>query len=322
LREKEIAARFGRQAPVNPRTLTRTNFADESRERVTVSRAEVEGQLYSLVDGVIDWITSEGLSHPTLTDRWSRVVEAMNEEALRNYCVAAGRLGFDPYDGETPDISVFASHLPEESFDDLCEAAPFEELSEASVWVSNEQDRLDTAPGIDVSCFGERPPLKANEPAWRSGYRAAVVLRNNLMLEEDPLASTRSLFGEGADEIHGNAPPSVEGLLVREQDRIRSLVVAKSSGQRRFRECRATYLGWGALAGTYPLLTTASTHRQQASRAFAAEMLCPADYLRHKAGRYGLTYDKMTEIAQQLDCDAAIVEHQALNHKIPLRGIY
>lgn len=321
-REQEIATRFGEQPPVNPRALARTSFVDESRERVTVSRAEVEGQLYALVDEVLDWIDTEGVEHPRLVDRWSRVVESMNNEEMRNYCVAAGRLGFDPYDEETPDISVFASYLPEESFDDLCDAAPFEELSDASVWVSSEQDRLDRATPVDVSDFGERPALRADEPAWRSGYRAAIALRQKLKLDDDPLAATRRLFGTGADVIQGDSPPSVEGLLVREPGQVRSLVVARSSAQRRFRECRSAYLGWGAQVESYPLMTTASTHRQQASRAFGAEMLCPAEYLKHKAGRFGLTSDKVNDIAQLLDCDSAIVEHQAINHKIPLRGIY
>lgn len=321
-REREIAARFGAQAPIGERSLARTSFVDESRERVTVSRADVESQLFSLVDDVVHWIVSEGLEHNALTDRWSRIVDSLNDEAMRNYCIAAGRLGFDPYDEDTPDISVFASYLPDESFDDLCDAAPYGELAEASAWVSRQQERLESAAGIDVSAFGTRPPLKANEAAWKSGYRAAVALRESLSLDEDPLLATQELLGANANQIDSAAPPSVEGLLVREPDRIRSLVTARTSAQRRFRQCRALYLGWGAPADTYPLITTASTHRQQASRAFGAEMLCPQAYLRHQAGRYGLTYDKMSDIAQALDCDFAIVEHQARNHKIPLRGIY
>jgi len=319
--EIEVAKHLGETRSVNPRTLSRAEFTDETRDRVSVSRGDLETGLFDIVANVVDWIGAGRNSDPDLSERWGRIVVSLADAAERNYCTAAGRLGFDPYDPDTPDISVFAAELPEESFDDLCEAARFDELSDASAWLSQQQLLLGQAPAIDLAEFGERPALDPARPAWDSGYRAAIALRQQLSLDEDPRQATRRLIGDVTKDIAGNAPPAVEGLLFRHEGCLRTLVKAQSSAQWRFRECRAAYLGWGAEPGSYPLLTTAATHRQQASRAFAAELLCPADYLRHAAGRHGLTTDQITEIAEKLDCQTMVVEHQARNHRIAVRGI-
>lgn len=320
--EIEVAKRIGWRRSVKPRALSRAQFIDETSERTSVARGDLEAQLFDLVGSVIDWIDSEGDASRELTDRWSRIVASINDPAERNYCIAAGRLGFDPYDPDAPDIGIFAAALPEESFDDLCEAVRFDELSAASAWLSQQQPLLENAAATDVANFGARPALDPTRPAWESGYRAAIALRRTLSLGDDPLQATRRLIGEPDERLfHGEAPPAVEGLLVREENCVRSLVQARSNAQWRFRKCRAAFLGWGAEPEAYPLLTTATTHIQQASRAFAAELLCPVDFLRNSAGRHGLTGDQIIDIADALDCQALIVEHQAYNHGIPTRGL-
>lgn len=322
--EARIAARLSSSRAVDPRSLSRIELVDESRDRVSVSRQHVESQLFELVSAVVDWIMADQVSPEAsvLLERWSSVVRSIDDPAERNYCTAAGRLGFDPYDPATPDISVYAAELPEDSFDDLCEAARFDELANASAWVSREQSTLDRASTIDVADFGPRPVLDPRLPAWQSGYRAATLLRHRLSLDDDPLKATRRLIGDTGEILSGEVPAVVEGLLVRENSKVHKRVLARSSAQRRFRECRAAFLGWGAEPGDFPLLTTASTHRQQASRAFAAELLCPADYLRHAAGNRGLTTDQFLDIVEALDCPTTVVEHQARNHNIPIRGLY
>jgi hypothetical protein len=320
--EIEVAKRIGWRRSVIPRALSRAEFIDQTSERASVARADLEAQLFDLVENVIDWINSEHDANDELTDRWSRIVASINNPAERNYCIAAGRLGFDPYDPNTPDISIFAAALPEESFDDLCEAVRFDELSAASVWLSQQQPLLEHAAAIDIADFDTRPAVDPTRPAWESGYRAAIELRRKLSLGDDPLQATMRLIGEPKELARTEAPAAIEGLLVREEKCVRSLVQARSSAQWRFRECRAAFLGWGAEPEMYPLITTATTHIQQASRAFAAELLCPVDYLRDRAGRHGLTGDQITDIADELDCQALVVEHQASNHGIPTRGLY
>jgi hypothetical protein len=86
---------------------------------------------------------------------------------------------------------------------------------------------------------------------------------------------------------------------------------------------RSYYLAWASAGSGYPLVTTATTYRQQASRAFAAEMICPAEYLSAEVrDEAGLTTDQIADIAEKFDCPFNVVRHQAENHGIALRGVY
>ena len=79
-------------------------------------------------------------------------------------------------------------------------------------------------------------------------------------------------------------------------------------------------LGWGAGAQEARLMTGARTPEQQASRAFAAEILAPIDYIRNAAGRGPISRGRIKSIADDLSVDPRVVQHQAENHKMALAG--
>lgn len=323
--EIELARRLSgpNARPLDFRTLSRVKLIDETRERMTASRREIESQFAELVTTIVEWSNSIDTTGCDLHERWDRTLQSINDPLERNYCIAAGRMGLDPYDPDSPDISVFSDKVPEDSFDDLCEAARFDELPEAVDWLVDTQKFLENAPTISLSEFGRRPRFNPAVPAWQTGYQAATELRSRLSLDDNPQRATQMLIGDtSAASIDPDAPAMIEGLLAKDECGLRSMVRARSSSQWRFRECRAVYIGWGADPDSYPLLTTATTYQQQASRAFAAELICPADYLRHIAHGRGLTGDQISDIAEILDCQTTVVEHQARNHRIPVRGMY
>ena len=96
------------------------------------------------------------------------------------------------------------------------------------------------------------------------------------------------------------------------------LVAARSARQQRFRMCRAVYLGWRAGSNVEAAATRAITWRQQASRAFGAELLAPAKLLKERAGKAGLTKVSVERLASEWMCPPRAIVHQAQNHKIPL----
>jgi hypothetical protein len=85
----------------------------------------------------------------------------------------------------------------------------------------------------------------------------------------------------------------VEGLAQRRGNEVKAAVSARSRKQKRFRMCRTNYLSWraGNTGHSDVAATTGDTWRQQASRAFAAEILAPAELLKECAGTSGLTQD-------------------------------
>jgi Zn-dependent peptidase ImmA (M78 family) len=85
--------------------------------------------------------------------------------------------------------------------------------------------------------------------------------------------------------------------------------------------CRTVYLAWRAgIEGEFAA-TPADTWRQQASRAFAAELLAPATLLRQRYGKTGLDNVAVERLASEWQCPPQIIVHQAKNNKIAVKGV-
>ena len=102
---------------------------------------------------------------------------------------------------------------------------------------------------------------------------------------------------------------------------IRVIVSTRSQRQRRFRMCKGIYLAWRSGPHGEAAVTTAQTWRQQASRAFAAELLAPADLLKERTAKTGLTPHLLDRLANEWVCPTQAIVHQAENHGVPL-GAY
>jgi hypothetical protein len=101
---------------------------------------------------------------------------------------------------------------------------------------------------------------------------------------------------------------------------MRSVVVGQRKDQRLFRLCRAAFLAWMADDQAELGVTTANTRAQQASRAFGAELMAPAAFLREWAGNEVLTPDDVEDLGRELKCSSWIIQHQIENHHIGMRG--
>jgi hypothetical protein len=65
------------------------------------------------------------------------------------------------------------------------------------------------------------------------------------------------------------------------------------------------------------LVTRARTREQQASRAFAAEMVAPIGYIRRRGGGQGaLSSSRVEELARELQVSTQVVMYQAQNNRI------
>jgi hypothetical protein len=92
----------------------------------------------------------------------------------------------------------------------------------------------------------------------------------------------------------------VTGLIHRSTSAARIGTVARSARQRRFRACAATYIAWLSQSGDIRAGTVALTRQQQASRAFAAEMVAPRQYMVERWGKIGLTEEDIEKEAGKL----------------------
>lgn len=301
-------------------------FFPPPSEETILPRSEFEQNLFDLVTAVVERVGGHGEQDRELAESWIRVRQSLADEDETKYCLAAGRIGIDPYDPDAADISVFTKGISENLFDDICEAARLDELSTATEWARESIDSMASFPGIDVGAFGVVPTVEPGEKPWCTGYKAARMLRQRLCLEGlSPRRVVDDVFGSAvkkdATAATGIRPSAVEGIVGRRNGTSRLAIPSGPARLRRSTLCRGAYRAWKTEDGEYSAVTSATTLEQQASRAFAAELLAPAEWLRERVGESGLTQNDVEEIAEENICPEQTIIWQAFNHQIPLRGI-
>jgi hypothetical protein len=274
------------------------------REPLQFSRETTEPMLMDLVESALARLNSGSSAYEELAGNWNRVRHSLQNEAQSAYCMAAGRLGIDPYASEAPDISDFAEGLPDELINDISDAIEVSQLVETAEWTREAKSMLASFPAIDVVAFGPPPLDDLRVAPGEIGYRAAVGLRSRLGLGvQKPRKEVDDLLGGVASNgavLTERGPGPVTGLIHRVNGVAHIGTVAKSGRQRRFRSCAAAYIAWCSKSGDFRAGTAAITRRQQASRAFAAEILAPRQYLFERAGNSSLTEEDIEKEAGKL----------------------
>src|SRR5580692_2799884 len=185
-----------------------------------IERASTEEQLMVLVEEALSRLKRLPDAHQALSDAWNRVKRSFEDPDELAYCKVAGRLGIDPYDSDSPDLTKFTNKISARLFDDISDAASLKDLPETTSWVRSQQHRLNDAPVIDITGLGAPPEAPLGWPAYEIGLAAAELLRQRWGLEDRrPHDSVVELFGEAL------APPSafwkvgpftIRGLLRRD----------------------------------------------------------------------------------------------------------
>jgi hypothetical protein len=290
-----------------------------------LARDQVEEQLMDVVEAVLERLDSKSASYNKLATAWDRVQASISDHDELAYCQTAGRLGLDPYDPSSPDLTEFMADISDTVFEDISDAVFVEELLETTAWVRDASAAWRRAPKIEVDAFGGFPGDQFDRPAWEVGNLAAETLRNNTGFDGDsPRKYLEQLFGRlllAKNASFQSAPASISALITRDNGTAKIATVARSAREQRFKACSAAYIAWEAGSGEDRASTPAFTRHQQASRAFAAELLAPREYLQSRAPKHGFTSDQIEDLAGELICPFETVARQAYHAKIPLRGV-
>ncbi|WP_237481873.1 hypothetical protein [Lichenibacterium dinghuense] len=295
------------------------------REPLQISRDDVEPELMDLIESALTRLQAGTRAHAALADNWKRVRETLESPDQINYCMAAGRLGIDPYDPDSVDVSQFVGDLPEDLFNDISEASDLSRIADTTKWAQEARDTLNGCPTIDVQAFGQPPRDDLHGLPGDLGFRAARMLRHRLGLSDnDPKRATAAILGD-ADSLAGvltkRGPDRMTGLTHRTNGVAHIGTIAASARQRHFRACSAAYIAWCSDPGDLRAGTVALTRRQQASRAFAAEMVAPVSYLIERGGNSGFTEDDIEQEAGTLIAPHDTVMWQALRGGVPLLDV-
>jgi len=299
--------------------------ASTNPDVLVLARDQVEEQLMDVVEAVLERLNAKSASYNKLAAAWDRVQASISDHDELAYCRAAGRLGLDPYDPSSPDLTEFTADISNTVFEDISDAVFVEELLETTAWVRDASVAWRQAPQIEVGAFGDFPGDLFDRPPWEVGNLAAETLRNNTGFDGDsPRKYLEQLFGRVLlvkSASFEKAPASIAALIARDNSTAKLATVARTAREQRFKACSAAYIAWKAGSGEDRASTPAFTRHQQASRAFAAELLSPRKYLQSRAPKHGFTSDQIEALAGELICPFETVARQAYHAKIPLRGV-
>jgi hypothetical protein len=281
-------------------------------------------RLAEIVNHVLDRSAEADLLKTPLAEEWEGVADSDGEEI--SFCKTAARLGLDPYSvsDETADrIISAAAVLPAEIAGDFFDSADATNLSAALDWTRSATLEADKAAVRAGRSLSEIPGAVAEEVAsFRNasderpsqlGYAMARALRGELALADtddfdiapwvgtaDMQAPTRGLDGLAA--VSGQRCGVVLGTVNRRLE------------ARRFGQARALGRILAHPGQRQFILSAARSHDDRVARAFAAELLAPAQGIRHMLDTLGEADDSALEaIAERYNVSPLVVRHQYEN---------
>ena len=247
-------------------------------------------------------------------------------------CTRAARAGIDPFDSQalSPGVATLlrSPGVREPLLDDLLDAvSPEDDLHPTEIEDAIRQLKA----SVEAAAFELPhkapllpPGLISNPKPFEDGYRSARWVRSEVLkiAEDVPVAETLLRTGmpfqlnEAQPSTLG--PQSLRGLVGWQGDSKALLLpsITSKASASRFLRARGLY---GLLSGRCheapQALSRAQSRGQAAGRAFAAELLAPAEAL---GARFkGLTsWNEINEAAAAFGVSPLVIEHQLLNHGI------
>jgi hypothetical protein len=270
-----------------------------------------------LVELVLTRLEEQGVDGTILEDEW-RSLKDLDEQEVE-YCMAATRLGLDPFavPVEVSELILeLASQLESDLLNDFLDAAHADSLREELDWVLQVTDIVQSSPLTTegLSILGSRPPL-GPEP-WEQGLADARELRRRLGLKTDAQVDLTPWVG--IQQV-SRVTRALQGLgkHTKLDARVLGLAEPKSREGERFAAARALWRFLRPAAGEDEFLITSSrTPPQQAERAFAAEFLAPAAGIEELLGPDTgdpIDLDEVAMVSDYFGVNDWVVEYQAIN---------
>ncbi|MFP4500117.1 MAG: ImmA/IrrE family metallo-endopeptidase [Candidatus Hydrogenedentota bacterium] len=298
-------------------------FLDSGEARLP--RKEVAETLLNLIRATVLRLKENHGEHATLLEEeWESFTALTGEE--RMFCEVAGALGLDPFstdEAQDERIVDATRQLPDALQEEFFASASWEHLEQDLAWVRDSLDLINN-PEISVvlSPFRERVQHglknRTTDAPWQVGYSCAREVRQELGVLNRPLES------EDLDKLGWRIsqsiprPSHVFDAVATMTDEFylgRFAVSGRYPHSRRFAFARAFFEC--LTAQRFPrLVTRGATYTQKESRAFAAELLAPADTLRERITGDTVSLDEIADLAEDFSVSSMVIEHQITNHKI------
>lgn len=293
---------------------SRIEFLDEGE--TTVEREELESQFRDLIDAVLERLRGNDLTLETLDQEWSALNALAPDE--REFSRAAALLGVDPFDVSdslADAIVKFWGYVEPSIRDDALAAASEDSLSRVGDWLSQAlADLEDTDGGKGWANVRQALPRPSAAEPWSRGYDLARSVRLGLGLGGDgrfDFASDGSL----ALPLRERPSPSTRIQGVVAGDTPACVLTPKGESGKRFLLARALGDYLGRFEQPDPaILSSLATERQAQSRAFAAELLAPAESLRRRLKGKLAEPEQVDELGLEYGVSTEVIRRQIANH--------
>jgi hypothetical protein len=323
--------------PEGTRVLVVWSAVELPRARVTflaqgaayVERDELDATLRTFVRAVVKPLDDQGVGETPLAEEWAAVCAADAEE--RQFCRAAALLGWDPYslgEREAHALIEAAERLPTDVLDEFLGIADQTKLKQQSELIGEIIEKAQRAKVRlkPLEKLRERPLAIARQHApWEQGYELARAFREhfNARANIQTVEQLGQAMGIDSAAWRRTVRPSVDGL-----DFLSGLVAVNQHGTpsfftrgadkpaRTFALCRTLGEFLAAPDQQAALATAAYSERQKRNRAFAAELVAPADQLRRSIASPLVFAEEIQALAAGLGTSEYVVRHQIENHRI------
>ncbi len=283
-------------------------------------------EVRAFIDKVVARLASRDIAQSCLSEEWVAFRETKGEE--KEFCDTAGALGLDPFDlddKKAEEILSVAKILPRELNREFFLAADSNTLTDQSRWIGKclkQLENYEEKTSLSGKKGHYRTSFDASSP-WQRGYEVARKFRSDIKLGNEKkrlsLDKICHVKGGGVPVIHVGNEYQLDGVVRLAPDI--GPQVATSKG----RENNKNYLLARALCEylcgdeeNSALLTRISSDRQKRNRAFAAELLAPANGIKKLVSGSQITRDEVVEIAAHFGVSEWLIEHQIQNHAISM----
>lgn len=302
------------------RHLAPIRFASDGSSMV---RAEqILSELAAIVDHVLERLVEAGLPKTPLVEEWTEIAKADSEE--KAFCQTTARMGLDPYavDDETADNIVrIADNLPVEIVDDFFDSADVTALAGAADWARRAMPvagRAAAKAAHTLQSIYETVSMQAagltdaidDERPWLLGYAMARQLRRELAVKDTEHFDVSPWVGIGDVRAPSHG---IYGFAAVNNDRCGVVLGNQGLGAtaRRFGQARALGRILARPEQQQFVLSAARSQDERVARAFAAELLAPAEGIRLTLETIGTDDDSALEsVAQRFRVSPLLVRHQ------------
>lgn len=283
-------------------------------------------RITQLIRDTIQRLHERGVKETFLENEWKSILEIDSDE--RSFCEIASRIGVDPFSvteeiGESL-IQSYEQMDPElrDEFYYACSSNSFEANLR---WVNNAKSKFDSnSCGVICqapNCLPEE--VVTSELPWIIGYDWAKKLRKKMAIHSYSF-DFASHFELDIKRGVFNLPyrdSSIEGLIRKNRENSLSLVLNRDNFDvndegTRFLLARALCGTITTRVGRPGVITRADSKFQKINRAFAAELLAPAEQLAELVNGDTVGDKEIQEMKERFLVSEFVITHQLINHGI------